>query len=865
MGRSSPCSTASPTPTTSNLGQRKTDATRWTGGWGADSLPAVSRDESSVTLIYRFTATAGSGAMFDAYPRQRISYSKVALPLSLVALLCLVLYAVFESAGLDDARPDSEDPSMKRMRPFLSSQSFEIGLWTRQKGSSPSPSSASARSSSPEVEELRQELEKARVRLAGLVRGPLLPPEIEVEVLSALRSWVAHLQDLGELHRGVVPSPVGVAGGVGVTGRFTAVPPPPPPGQPGLTAKASAPVPAEPDRRSRTEVKAERREKEAPPDTGEGEGGPASSHRTSPVRESKRRRSSSSHRRVPKSSRKSRSGRRREPSREHRPPRRERLASPVRPAGVKREASPSESDRRRPRQHRERPEPSHRPEGPAWTGPILARRPEPAPGTGRHFQKNKGKKKRQKNYNQGGEERPPRCRRRPAGAEEAPVVEVDAELDCAALTVAQCQELRDVEVTEGTYWSEKVTAALRVKEVRIKEDGLRMSCQVLGTQSEALLRAASGLEGSLMEAHLCPAECTGEPHAENLLHVRKMRILGAHREAWMSNLLGGDRPPAGEDELAELRRDKEQLKKPEAAVREAGRGSYSPSPLREGDQKKEKRRRRSKKKKKRRTEFKVEGVKEVKALFKDTGLDPDAGVRKRFRKRAAKMAKRKKEGRSTGSSSSSRETSSSMAGGDHTLFGSSSKIQKVGRHYPGALCAAALEEASETLVNQEGGIWSLQESLPPLFVRYYRAQLANKMSAPMAREAHTVSYALDLLLRGRPAEVADLLGQRLKSLEMVANGVHYTVSQQQELLVRDTASMSSVQEFQEASRLAREEGKAKLEAARPYGSRNTGTPRTEEWTRPGGKKGGGKGKTGKQSDQKKGEGEKGGKEKAKGS
>jgi len=100
--------------------------------------------------------------MFDAYPRQRISYSKVALPLSLVALLCLVLYAVFESG--EDARPDSEDPSMKRMRPFLSSQSFEIGLWTRQKGSSASPSSASVRSSSPEVEELRQELEKARVR-----------------------------------------------------------------------------------------------------------------------------------------------------------------------------------------------------------------------------------------------------------------------------------------------------------------------------------------------------------------------------------------------------------------------------------------------------------------------------------------------------------------------------------------------------------------------------------------------------------------------------------------------------------------------------------------------------------------------------
>ena len=143
---------------------------------------------------------------------------------------------------------------------------------------------------------------------------------------------------------------------------------------------------------------------------------------------------------------------------------------------------------------------------------------------------------------------------------------------------------------------------------------------------------------------------------------------------------------------------------------------------------------------------------------------------------------------------------------------------------------------------------------PPLFVRYHRQQLAGRMAPAMARESHTLALGVDLLLRGRPAEAADLLSQRLKSLEMVSQGVHYTVAQQQELLAKDAASMSSTVEFQEASRLVRAEGRAKAEAARPYGSRS-GAVKGDEW-RPGGKKGGGKGKPGK-SDPRRGKGEKG--------
>ncbi|CAK9064235.1 unnamed protein product [Durusdinium trenchii] len=104
--------------------------------------------------------------MFEAYPQQRISSSKIIAPLSLVAVLCLVLYAAFESSSHDERLESLEDPGMRRMRPFLSSRSFEIGLWTRSKGHEGHPSSSDAASaeSAEEVAQLRQELEKARVR-----------------------------------------------------------------------------------------------------------------------------------------------------------------------------------------------------------------------------------------------------------------------------------------------------------------------------------------------------------------------------------------------------------------------------------------------------------------------------------------------------------------------------------------------------------------------------------------------------------------------------------------------------------------------------------------------------------------------------
>lgn len=101
--------------------------------------------------------------MFNAYPQQRRpSCIKFILPLSIVGVVCLVLYAYFETS--EDESSQHDDPGLKRMHPFLSSQSFEIGFWTRSASKANAPPSPTQ--APEELLNLRQELEAERERSA---------------------------------------------------------------------------------------------------------------------------------------------------------------------------------------------------------------------------------------------------------------------------------------------------------------------------------------------------------------------------------------------------------------------------------------------------------------------------------------------------------------------------------------------------------------------------------------------------------------------------------------------------------------------------------------------------------------------------
>ena len=64
------------------------------------------------------------------------------------------------------------------------------------------------------------------------------------------------------------------------------------------------------------------------------------------------------------------------------------------------------------------------------------------------------------------------------------------------------------------------------------------------------------------------------------------------------------------------------------------------------------------------------------------------------------------------------------------------------------------------------------------------------MSPAMLQEALTISTCLDGLLQGRAAGVCDVLAQRLKSLETVSRGTHWSIGRQLELVRADATGMT---------------------------------------------------------------------------
>lgn len=61
----------------------------------------------------------------------------------------------------------------------------------------------------------------------------------------------------------------------------------------------------------------------------------------------------------------------------------------------------------------------------------------------------------------------------------------------------------------------------------------------------------------------------------------------------------------------------------------------------------------------------------------------------------------------------------------------------------------------------------------------------------MLREAATLSMALDLVIQGRVLNLADLLSQRLKSLELIQGGTPGELASQMELLPKEVQGLST--------------------------------------------------------------------------
>ena len=124
---------------------------------------------------------------------------------------------------------------------------------------------------------------------------------------------------------------------------------------------------------------------------------------------------------------------------------------------------------------------------------------------------------------------------------------------------------------------------------------------------------------------------------------------------------------------------------------------------------------------------------------------------------------------------------------------------------------------------QEIGVEDKVNTLPAVAISYYRQHLQKKASGPTSRELMTLCHSVDQLLKGRPSSAVDTLLQRVKSIEQTLAGSHWSVSQRQEILPSDTATLTTVPEANTAQKEVYQEAKSKWYTAYPEGRPSKGT------------------------------------------
>ena len=311
-----------------------------------------------------------------------------------------------------------------------------------------------------------------------------------------------------------------------------------------------------------------------------------------------------------------------------------------------------------------------------------------------------------------------------------------------------------------------------------------------------------GGPGDPLRCHICLEDCSNVPESDDIIHLKKVKYRGADSPGWVDNL----KEPTGMEELRRLAarsdalaRGVEEVKEPETKGQEgkaaAGQEVRSSSESSGG----------KKKKKKKKRSFKPSGKKEHSALYKGTGLDQDA----RVRKKVSRLARRAMKKRSKSSSSSGTSSTTEAADGMEDLFQESQRTQLASKAGPGALAYHAIRQMRKQMLQEQGQEGLGTSPVAAVGLQFYRQILRPKMSPVMSREALNISAALDALLNCQPAHAADVLVQRLKALESMASGSTWQMSQRFEIVPMDLGSLASQAEATAVARESREEQKSR--------------------------------------------------------
>lgn len=143
--------------------------------------------------------------------------------------------------------------------------------------------------------------------------------------------------------------------------------------------------------------------------------------------------------------------------------------------------------------------------------------------------------------------------------------------------------------------------------------------------------------------------------------------------------------------------------------------------------------------------------------------------------------------------------------------------------------------------------------MQPVATQYYKQHLARRATPAMNREMLTLVSFLDCLIKARPSHACDIASQRLKSLENIMQGVHWTVAQKLEVPIQDYQSITAREELRSAQRETFQENRTLYLAGK--GAKGPGDKGK-------GAKGDYKGDKGEKGDNVKGKGKKGDKEHA---
>ena len=413
------------------------------------------------------------------------------------------------------------------------------------------------------------------------------------------------------------------------------------------------------------------------------------------------------------------------------------------------------------------------------------------------------------------------------------------------LTLEELERLGLVVLKKAGYYHREVEACVNVTSLQRNGGQTFLEGEIQGTKDEELLRSMTGRPTRKIQVHVCGDGCGKELTGEDLLHGSGFKEVGAVQEDWMNNLMGvvGHHVPPEEDENQRLREEAERHRE--------GREKEKSPKRKEAEKKKRKKEKKEKSGKE--TEDADEnldvGQKKLKRLYGGTGLDPDLKSRSKILSKARRIGTKKKKKKKKGSSatgsqesSDSSEVSTSAEEG-RSLFDTEGKLKRIWQRYPGALAATAISEAKSQLLTAAGTTWAMdKESIPPLLTQYARTVVIPGLSPPLAQEVLSVAQAVDHLLAGKPAAACDLLCQRMKSLESLGRGCHWSVGRQLELIRMDQSGLTDEAEALQAARKAKEEEKLKSLTSRPYAGRNS-----EGSGGSGGQYGRGQGKKGKDS------------------